>query len=167
LKQLHPRYGVYAVTGNHEFYTGVERFMLMAKASNITVLRNRKISVGGIEIAGIDDQSGSDISTYRQNAQKVLASIDPDKVSVFLTHQPNFYKEAAKQKVNLELAAHTHNGQIPPFNVLVRLEYKYPYGLHEFEDTFIYTTSGTGVWGPPMRLFSQSEIVLFELAGKN
>ncbi|MCP5054308.1 MAG: metallophosphoesterase, partial [bacterium] len=78
---------------------------------------------------------------------------------ILLYHRPFLFDEAIKKGVNLQLAGHTHAGQIPPMEAIVWLYYKYPYGLYEKDGAYIYTTSGVGYWGPPMRFLVKPEIV--------
>jgi len=82
---------------------------------------------------------------------------------ILLYHRPHGFDEAADKGVDLQLSGHTHAGQIPPMDLLVWLIYKYPCGLYKRGDSYIYTTSGTGLWGPPMRFLSRNEIVCFNL----
>jgi len=159
LNRLESKYGIFAVTGNHEFYSGVNRFMEFAEKAKITVLRNENISVANnmIEIIGIDDKDiGPDL-------EKAVKGCDFGKPVILLSHRPEKFEKAVNLGVDLQLSGHTHAGQIPPLDLIVKLVFRYPYGLHKNKSSYIYTTSGTGVWGPPMRLFSKSEIVKFTL----
>ncbi len=167
LRQLDSRHGVYAITGNHEYYAGIKEFLEFSKRSNITVLRNEKISINGkIEILGIEDESAEMIKGGGPDLESARKGCDFNKPVVLLSHKPKYFKEATELGVDLQLSGHTHAGQIPPMDLIVFLVYKYPYGLYRYKSSYIYTTSGTGIWGPPMRLFSRSEIVNIELISK-
>lgn len=161
LKRLKSRYGIFAVTGNHEFYAGVEKFMEIAKKLGITVLRNEKITVAdSIELVGVDDNTGRRFSGTGSDLKLVQRKgIDLKKPIILLSHQPHIFDEAVKSGVDLQLSGHIHAGQIPPLNLIIMFSLKYPFGLYKKDSSYLYTTSGTGTWGPPMRLFSSSEIV--------
>lgn len=168
LRQLVPKHGVLAVIGNHESYSGIENFMEFAKDSGITVLRNECITVAeGIEIAGIDDDSTRAFSGEGSNLIKAMEECDANRPVILLYHRPRGFKEAVEMGVDLQLSGHTHAGQIPPMDLIVFMIYKYPYGLYSYKSSYIYTTCGTGTWGPPMRLFSHPEIVKINLIGTN
>lgn len=160
LKKLKSEYGIFAVTGNHEFYAGVDMFMDIAKNSNIKVLRNEKITIAGaFELAGIDDKAGRRFSKVREELNSALKNCDFAKPVILLSHQPDIFDEAQKLGVDLQLSGHTHAGQIPPMDLITMFYFKYPFGLYQKNGSNLYTTSGTGIWGPPMRLFSRCEIV--------
>ncbi|MFH1227357.1 MAG: metallophosphoesterase [Planctomycetota bacterium] len=164
LRKLRPKYGVYAITGNHDFYNGIASFEHLARELNFKTLRNEHATIAGaIELAGVDDDTGKGFGTSGADldaALKLPIGVDQDRFIILLAHQPTgIFDEAAKRGVDLQLSGHTHWGQIPPTDFLIRLRYKYAYGLYKNGSATIYTTSGTDVWGPPMRLFSRTEIV--------
>jgi hypothetical protein len=160
LSKFKSKYGVYACTGNHEFYAGVELFESIAEKSNIIVLRNRNVNIGDIiELAGVDDKAGRGFGEQGDNLTLALANIDHTKPVVLMSHQPDLFKKAQGMGVDLQLSGHTHAGQIPPLDLIEQFIFKFPNGLYKRGESYIYTTVGTGYWGPPMRLFSRSEIV--------
>lgn len=160
LKGMKARYGVYAVTGNHEFYNGIGHFIELCKTANIRFLNNEGTVIDGrLNLAGINDPTGKRYPGYAPDLAKALKGLDRNKPTVLLHHQPLDFQKAARQGVDLQLSGHIHKGQLPPVYPLVYILYQYPYGLYSYKDSFIYTTAGTGTWGPPMRLFSRSEIV--------
>ena len=157
----------YACTGNHEYYAGVDEFLKMAEESNIRVLLNEHVVIADtIVLAGVNDSSEKRMSGPGDDLEKALAGADLNKPVVLLSHQPDVFKQAHKAGVNLQLSGHTHAGQIPPMDLIVQLYFKYTYGLYREGTSYIYTTCGTGTWGPPMRLFSRSEIVKIVLEKK-
>lgn len=163
IKKMNSKYGTYAVAGNHEHYQGIEHFEKFLKASDITLLNNESLTLAEkINLIGLDDEAVTGGSLVH-STELVLQKCDPALFNVLLVHQPVGFPEAAKNGVDLQLSGHTHRGQIPPLNFLVHLVYKYAYGLSQIDDSYIYTTSGTGTWGPPMRLFSSSEIVKIQI----
>jgi len=164
LKEFKSKYGVYAVTGNHENYSGIDKFIKLTNDSGITVLRNEhRVVADSIELAGIDDTHDQRNFDVVDNIKSALKNCDFKKPVILLSHQPDVFDEAVKMGVDLQLSGHTHAGQIPPMDIITMFYFKYPYGLYRKNSSYLYTTSGTGIWGPPMRLFSRSEIVKITL----
>lgn len=164
LKELKSRYGVYAITGNHEYYVGVEHFIKLAKASGINVLQNQKVTIAcTIELIGVNDKDAKRVNAPLPDIEHPLSQCDKTKPIILLNHRPDAkdFESAADKGVDLQLSGHIHAGQLPPVDLLVYLFIKYYYGLFAYHSSYVYTTSGTGTWGPPMRLFSHSEIVKF------
>lgn len=164
LERLKAKYGVFAVSGNHDFYAGLEGFQRVANDVGMRVLSNQKVSIAGglINICGIDDNTGREIQSGKSALPAKLdlpAGLDKNKFTILLSHRPDVFVEAAKSGIDLQLSGHTHAGQIPPMDLIIQFYYKYPYGLYRDGESFLYTTCGTDIWGPPMRLFSRSEIV--------
>ena len=160
LKGLKSRYGVFAVSGNHEYYAGIERFYELAEKTGFKVLKNEKFEVNeNLEIIGIEDDTEKRFGEEVFKPEKIFRKIDKNKFTIFLSHKPKYFELAVSYGADLQLSGHTHAGQIPPMDLIVFLTFKYPYGLYKLKDSYLYTTSGTGFWGPPMRLFSSSEIV--------
>jgi len=97
--------------------------------------------------------------------ENVLSSlkIDMEKPSIMLYHLPREIKTVAKAGIGLQLSGHTHAGQMFPFNYLVRLMFKYMHGIYKYDGTYLHVSSGTGTWGPPMRLGSRCEITVIIL----
>jgi uncharacterized protein len=164
LGRLRARYGVYFVTGNHEYYSGVDQWLAEIERLQIRVLRNERVTIGDgggtIDLAGVDDLGGEGFGPqHGPDYARAFRDLDPDRELVLLAHRPRQVFEAAKANVGLHLAGHTHGGQIWPWGYLVRLTEPYVQGLHRHtERTQIYVSRGTGQWGPPMRLFTPSEI---------
>ena len=160
LKKLKSKYGVYGITGNHEYYTGYEKFLNIAENINMKVLKNEKVTIAdSIELVGTNDEAGKRFPGGSPDLKLALKGSDFKKPVILLAHRPTRFKEAVDLGVDLQLSGHTHAGQIPPVDLITKLIFKYPYGLHKLKSSYIYTTFGTGTWGPPMRLFSRSEIV--------
>lgn len=156
---LRARLGVVAVTGNHEFYAGIDKFTELARCSNWRVLRNESWVIDGtLAVAGVDDDAAGRARLPGPDLEKALRDVPPGMPTVLLYHQPLRFAAAVKRGVGLQLSGHTHAGQIPPMDILVHLTYKYPAGLYRLGDAFIHTLAGTSTWGPPMRFLSRSQI---------
>ncbi|MDE1900556.1 MAG: metallophosphoesterase [Alphaproteobacteria bacterium] len=164
LGALRARHGVYFVTGNHEYYSGVTEWCDYIQSLGITVLRNQRksIIINGkiIDIAGVDDWYSNHFPGEGHDLNAALAGRDTDAPVILLAHQPKAMDQAAQQGVDLQLSGHTHAGQIWPFNYLVYLQQPIHHGLfqHETSDLQVYVSAGTGFWGPPMRLGTSAEI---------
>lgn len=166
LAGIRSAHGVFAVSGNHEYYAGIETFEKLTKEAGIRVLNNEHVRIAdGLQLAGIPDEESS--SRFRRTGpdlKKALENADPALPVVLLKHRPTGLPGAAALGVDLQLSGHTHAGQIPPLDLIVLLLFKYPFGLHKLNNTWIYTSVGTGTWGPPMRFLSRSEIVRIRLS---
>lgn len=163
LKDLRARYGVFFVTGNHEYYSGAEEWCAELTRLGIRVLRNERVAIGSGEasydLAGIDDYHAEQFGGgHGADLERATAGRDPSRELVLLAHQPRAVFEASERGVGLQLSGHTHGGQIWPWNWLVRLQQPVVSGLARFGETLIYVSNGTGYWGPPMRLGAPAEI---------
>ena len=164
LRTLSARYGVVAVPGNHDYAAGIERFQQVAGRAGITILLNERLPVGdAIQVAGLDEAAGRSVAQGGPDLDKALAGRRPDRPIVLLSHAPFGFDRAARRGIDLQLSGHLHAGQIPPMDLLVWLTVPCSYGWCEKAGSGLYVTSGTGTWGPPMRLFSRNEIVRFTL----
>jgi predicted MPP superfamily phosphohydrolase len=162
LAQLKARYGVFFVTGNHEYYSGVEEWMTELERLGIRVLRNERVSIGdkeaAIDLAGVDDHHAHGAG-HGADYDRPFRGRDPERELIVLAHQPSQIAHLAASRPGLQLSGHTHGGQIWPFGALVRLNQPYIAGLHRHDEhAQIYVSRGTGYWGPPMRLFCPAEI---------
>lgn len=161
LKRLKSRYGVLAVTGNHEYYAGVNRAVAIMESAGIEVLRNEmKVLPCGLQILGVDDPTGSrHMGEPAGDLGKQLSRLDRQKPSVLLYHQPIHFEKAASLGVGLQLSGHNHGGQLYPIIYISRMIYPRIPGLHQIGESKMYVSRGAGTWGPPMRLGSPPEIV--------
>ncbi|SDJ36540.1 metallophosphoesterase [Streptomyces indicus] len=158
------------VTGNHEYYSEAQGWVDLMDELGWEPLRNRHVLVerGGdtLVVAGVDDVTAesSGLPGHRASLQRALDGADPAHPVLLLAHQPKFIDRAAAAGVDLQLSGHTHGGQIWPFHYLVRLDQPAVAGLSRHGDrTLLYTSRGTGFWGPPFRVFAPSEITLLVL----
>ncbi len=163
LRDLRARHGVFFVTGNHEYYSGVDDWLAHLATLGVRVLRNERVTLGdgaaAIDLAGVDDWSARRFGHgHGADLPRALAGRDTGRPVVLLAHQPKAVAEAADHGVALVLSGHTHGGQLWPWTWLVKLDQPYVAGLHRLRDTWIYVSQGTGYWGPPMRLGTVAEI---------
>ncbi len=163
-QEIRPRYGKYAVTGNHEYYAGLEQSSAFMQKAGFVMLRGEaKTANSLINIVGVDDRSGDG------SAQefRLLSSVQNGLFTLFLKHRP-----AASEKnfglFDLQLSGHTHGGQIFPFRFVTSQFFPYLKGYYELPNgSGIYTNRGTGTWGPQMRILSPPEITVIELKRKS
>lgn len=158
------------VTGNHEYFSEAQGWLDYMERIGWDALHNRHIVVerGGdrLVVAGVDDATAkaSGVNGHGANLDAALAGADPTLPVLLLAHQPKQVGRAVRAGVDLQVSGHTHGGQIWPFNYLVRLDQPVVQGLSRHgERTQLYTSRGTGFWGPPFRVFAPSEITLLTL----
>ncbi|MDQ0596523.1 putative MPP superfamily phosphohydrolase [Streptomyces canus] len=158
------------VTGNHEYYSEAQGWVDLMDELGWEPLRNRHLLLerGGdtLVVAGVDDVTAesSGLAGHRAHLAGALDGSDPDLPVLLLAHQPKFVDRAADAGIDLQLSGHTHGGQIWPFHHLVRIDQPAVAGLsHHGTRTLLYTSRGTGFWGPPFRIFAPSEITLLVL----
>ena len=171
LRGLSAPEGVFFVTGNHEYFHDLDGWLHLLDRFGIQVLRNERVSIGrgdqAFDLAGVDDHDGGRIAPgHGPDLRKALEGRDPGRASVLLAHQPRIMEEASRHGVGLVLSGHTHGGQIWPFSYLVYLQQPYVSGLKKRGGTHLYLSSGTGFWGPPMRLGTTAEIALITLRSR-
>lgn len=168
LRNLRSRHGSYFVTGNHEYYSGVEEWVQEVDRLGLRVLQNHRVEIkargGVLDLAGVNDveAAGAGVAGPPDYAA-ALGDRDPNRPVVLLAHQPFAAFEAATHGVDLQLSGHTHGGQLVPFNYLVGLEQPVVSGLGEVDGTKVYVTNGAGFWGPPVRVGAEPQITLVEL----
>jgi predicted MPP superfamily phosphohydrolase len=167
LGNLRARHGVYFVTGNHEYYSGVVEWLAELRRLGVRVLRNERVTVGdagaSIDLAGVNDWGARGLGGgYGPDLERALAGREPERGLVLLAHQPRGVDEAVRAGVELQISGHTHGGQIAPFNLVVGAVYPYLKGLYPHAEGDrhgqIFVSRGTGYWGPPLRLGSPPEI---------
>jgi predicted MPP superfamily phosphohydrolase len=165
LAQIHPRFGKYGVTGNHEFYAGLDYSLKFLKRGGFTLLRGKGVSIGGgLQIAGVDDPTGKAFGRDGMiSEKKLLSGLDRDHFILFLKHRP-VVSEEAKGLFDLQLSGHVHKGQIFPFNFVTRFFYPVPVGRLQLKaGSSFYVSPGSGTWGPPLRFLAPPEVTLIEL----
>lgn len=153
----------YFVTGNHEYFHGVEPILAKVKTLGITPLTNKSILFskreGSFNLVGLNDLTGERFDTRPPDVEAAYNGLDPSKPTIVLSHQPKSISLVEGRRCDLMLSGHTHGGQIFPFGLLVMLDQPYLEGLHEHTpDQQIFVSRGTGYWGPPLRVLAPSEI---------
>ena len=165
LRRFSAPLGVWAVTGNHESHGDVEAAARIFQEAGIYLLRNTwKKARPGIIIAGVDDPS--DLRESPRDPERIanaLTGRPEGAVTIFLSHRPEEAEKAAAAGAHLMLSAHTHDGQIWPFNYIVRAVYPFMAGRYEVKGMPIIVCRGTGTWGPRMRLWRPSEVLRITL----
>jgi len=160
------RLGKYAVTGNHEFYAGLNHALDFTHKAGFTILRDRCVSLGqGLSICGVDDAAGRG-TRQREGTppeKDMLDTLPPRQLTVLLKHRPLVTGSPGRQ-YDLQLSGHVHKGQLFPFNLLVRLKFPIPAGTSSLEGgATIHVSRGSGTWGPPMRLFAPPEVTVIDI----
>ena len=160
---LRAKHGAWFVTGNHDYYSGVDPWVACVERLGLRALRNQHTTIGSgaasFDLAGVEDHHAHLVSkTQREDLDAALAGRDPERPVILLAHDPAGFAKAARAGVDLQLSGHTHGGQIWPFRYLVRLSTKWVAGHYRKGASQIYVSRGTGFWGPAMRLFAPAEI---------
>jgi hypothetical protein len=154
--------GIYYVTGNHEEFTDRAKLIGAVQRTGIRVLNNEKVDVQGLQIVGVHDRETADPRQFRALLRQ--AALDGGRASILLAHQPSSLAIAEEAGISLQLSGHTHGGQIWPWTWLAaRVHGRFNGGLNRFGKLQVYTSSGAGTWGVPMRVGTKSEIVLIRL----
>ena len=168
LAGLTSRHGTYFVTGNHEYYSGVTAWVAELRGLGVNVLLNEHVVLqhnnGVLVIAGVTDHSGHHFDeSHRSDPAASIASAPDDVLRILLAHQPRSAAAALQAGFQLQLSGHTHGGQFWPWNFFVRLQQPFTAGLHRLQTLWVYTSRGTGYWGPPKRFGAPSEITHLRL----
>ena len=170
LARLASRHGTYFVTGNHEYYSGAHEWIVEMRRLGARVLINEHVVLdhdgAALTVAGVTDYSAHHFDASHQSDPHAAAQGAPaHALKVLLAHQPRSAHLAEAAGYQLQLSGHTHGGQFWPWNLLVRLQQPFTSGLHRLGRLWVYTSRGTGYWGPPMRFGIPSEITLIRLVG--
>jgi predicted MPP superfamily phosphohydrolase len=162
LRDLRATHGSYFVTGNHEYFSGYAEWVDEVRALGVRPLRNERVEVDAIDLAGVNDVTGRSYDDGPDFAS-ALDGRDPARPVVLLAHQPVQVRESARRGVDLQLSGHTHGGQVYPFSYVVRLQQPVLAGYGRFGGTQLFVTRGAGFWGPPVRVGAPPDITLIEL----
>ncbi|MBN2569163.1 MAG: metallophosphoesterase [Deltaproteobacteria bacterium] len=165
LKSIKPRFGKYAVRGNHEVYAGLHREASFFERAGFRMLSNEGEQLGNsISIAGIDDPAVSQrLNTDLPDEKSILERFSREDFMLFLKHQP-VVEASSIPFFDLQLSGHSHGGQIFPFNFITRISYRVELGLSKIgQDAWFYHSRGTGTWGPPIRVLAPPEVTVIDL----
>ena len=163
LHELQPRYGKYAVTGNHEFYADSPMHWI-SHLGRVHCAQGEHVDIPGvISIAGVDDSTGRQMGLHGGKTETELLGITHDTFVLLLKHRPTL-EDGSTGLFDLQLSGHTHGGQIFPFGLLVKIFFPYTAGLYSLADgASLYVSRGTGTWGPPIRVLSPPEVTVIDI----
>ncbi|MDA8169819.1 MAG: metallophosphoesterase [Nitrospiraceae bacterium] len=162
--KLRAPYGVFFITGNHEEFSSAAKakYVKAVEGAGIRVLNNEVINIGGLQIAGVDYRDTASRKRFRTILDGM--NIDHNRPVILLKHSPLNIGTTANAGITLQISGHTHKGQIFPINFLTAAIYRgFDYGLKSLGKTQVYTSSGAGTWGPPLRVGTIPEVVEFRL----
>jgi predicted MPP superfamily phosphohydrolase len=160
-RALRPPEGMWFITGNHEYYGELDRFLAAVRAVGIRILHNERVTIGGMDFIGIDYKSAHKEEDLAKIVEKLPIAVGTP--TVFIKHEPDHLGIPEAAGMSFGLFGHTHQGQIFPLSLITRQMYSgFDYGLKRLGNMQVYTSSGVGTWGPPLRLGTKSEIVLVE-----
>lgn len=166
LKVLNPPQGKYAITGNHEFYAGLQQSLSFIEKSGFTILRNEGIYIENhnLSIIGIDDPEAKRFGHINNLSEKeILSKFKNTSFILLLKHRPVIDSNSLGL-FDLQLSGHTHKGQLFPFSIITGVYYTKQAGcLKNSDNCFLYISRGTGTWGPPVRIFARPEITIIEI----
>lgn len=160
---LRARDGVWFVTGNHDYFSGVDPWVERVRKLGMHPLRNERTTIGegdaAFELAGVEDhRSGMYSRGPGEDLDAALDGRDPTRALVLLAHDPSTFRAARRRGIDLQISGHTHDGQIWPFTWVVRAVIPWVAGLYRDGEAACFVSRGTGFWGPPLRLFAPAEI---------
>jgi len=161
LRMLNPPLGAFFVEGNHEEFSDHTKYVKAVAATGVRVLENEKVLVDGLQIVGVTYRD----ATHGEHFRKTLRAtgFDRGQASILLTHAPDRVQVSADEGISLQLSGHTHHGQFWPWTLAAERMYgKFVYGLQRLGELQVYTSTGAGTWGPPLRVGSSPEIVAIE-----
>ena len=164
LSRVNAPMGIYMVPGNHEYISGIEACERFIARTPITLLRDSVVVLpNGIQIVGRDDRSDK----RRQSVRQLTETLDKSRPILLLDHQPYDLALTTQAGVDLQFSGHTHRGQVWPLSWLVDRMFELSYGMKRVGDCVIYVSSGLSLWGPPFRIGTNSEMVVFNLTFNN
>jgi len=165
--EIVPKWGKFAVTGNHEFYLGIDKALEFMDDAGFIPLRSRVATIAGaVDLVGIDDHGGVMKGRGVISDRDILSQANKNHFRIFLKHRPEVEKDALGF-FDLQLSGHTHKGQIFPFNIFTKLAFPYHAGNYELSGgSLLHVSRGAGVWGPPVRLLAPPEITVIDLVSK-
>ena len=164
-KKLSVPAGIYYATGIHEEFSDRAEHIGAVRRTEIRVLHNEKVDVHGLQIVGVHDLEAGDPRQFRALLRQ--AKLEGSRASILLAHQPSNLTVAEEAGIALQLSGHTHGGQFWPWTwEAARVHGRFNYGPNRFGKLLVYTSSGAGTWGVPMRVGTKSKIVLIRFSAR-
>jgi len=164
IQEINTPYGVYAISGNHEYIGGIDKTLPYLKSINIRMLLDEVVTLpNGVQLVGRNDYSSESGVNARKSLAELLKGLDPAKPVMVMNHQPFHLEEASDLGVDLHLSGHTHNGQLWPLNYITEAMFELSWGCLKKGNTHFYVSSGYGTWGPPVRTGNRPEVVVFKV----
>lgn len=165
LKKIKSKWGVYGITGNHEYIGGAEAAVNYLDKHGVIMLRDTAVKINNsFYIVGREDRSINQFARKkRKKLTEIMTEVDKSYPVIMMDHQPFGLDEAVENGIDLQLSGHTHHGQLWPFNYITKMIYEVSWGYKKKGNTHFYVSSGFGGWGPPIRLGSRTEIVNIKL----
>jgi predicted MPP superfamily phosphohydrolase len=166
-REIRPKWGKFAITGNHEFYLGLNKALKFMDDAGFVPLRNRAVAVAGVlDLVGVDDHGGMTRGEPMISDREILSREERSRFTVLLKHRP-VVESAAIGLFDLQLSGHTHKGQIFPFSIFTKLAFPYHAGDYRLPGgALLHVSRGAGVWGPPIRLLAPPEITVIDLTSR-
>jgi uncharacterized protein len=163
-REIRPRYGKFAVTGNHEFYAGLDQALAFTARAGFIPLRGEVATIAGaVALAGVDDPTSRSLGSRGRLSDREVLSGGDGRFTILLKHQPIVQKDAPGA-FDLQLSGHTHRGQIFPFSLITRRFFAFHSGNYSLANgAQLHVSRGTGTWGPPVRFLSPPEITVIDL----
>lgn len=167
LRGVKTKYGSYAITGNHEYYAGLDKALAFTREAGFTVLQNEAVRVGPINLVGVDDRTAVQLKLEKPVSEKeLLTRLPRDRFTLFLKHQPRINRSTFGL-FDLQISGHTHKGQIFPFTLATLFFFPWNAGTHDLgSGSLLHVSRGTGTWGPPIRFLAPPEVTIYEIVRK-
>lgn len=165
LKNIKSKFGVFAVTGNHEYIGGVNESVPYLESLGKMLIRDTAVLIeNSFYIVGREDYSVNRFSNLkRKSLKEIVKDLDKSKPMILLDHQPFKLREAQENGIDLQLSGHTHHGQMFPINIVTNMIFEVSWGYLKKGNTHYYVSSGYGTWGPPVRIGNRPELLLINL----
>lgn len=164
LRELKAPYGVFGVTGNHEYFGGVQKSVDYIQKGNVRILQDTTVKIANaFYLIGRKDRTGKSFEDNRKPLNEILDGVDKKLPLILMDHQPFHLEEAEQNGIDLQLSGHTHHGQLFPFNLITKKVYEKSWGYLRKRQTQYYVSCGVGTWGPPIRIGNRPEILRFKL----